>query len=128
MGGGRRFIRGNNLWVREVASGRETQLTTDGATDFGYATDNAGWTHSAKPILEWSPDSKRIATFQQDQRRSGEMYLVRTTIGHPQLEAWAYPMAGDEDVALIERVILDVDKRKVVRLKMPPDQHGRGVR
>ena len=32
------------LWVRDVATGKETQLTTDGVKDFGYATDNAGWT------------------------------------------------------------------------------------
>ncbi|MGD0796348.1 MAG: DPP IV N-terminal domain-containing protein [Acidobacteriaceae bacterium] len=117
------FIRGNNLWVRDVETGWETRLTTDGAPDFGYATDNAGWTHSANPILEWSPDSKRIATFRLDERKVGRMYLVNATVGHPELESWAYPMAGDENVATIERVIVDVDKRKVVRLKMPPDQH-----
>ncbi len=27
------------------------------------------------------------------------------------------------NVTMIERVIIDVDKRKVIRLKMPPDQH-----
>src|ERR1700733_1970411 len=40
------FIRDWNLWVRDVATGKETQLTTDGVKDFGYATDNAGWTMS----------------------------------------------------------------------------------
>ena len=35
------------------------------------------------PILLWSPDSKKIATFQQDQRGVGEMYLVDTKVGHP---------------------------------------------
>ena len=38
------FIRDWNLWVRDVATGKETQLTTDGVKDYGYATDNAGWT------------------------------------------------------------------------------------
>jgi dipeptidyl-peptidase-4 len=117
------FIRGDNLWVLDAASGRETQLTKDGAPDFGYATDNAGWIHSNKPIVAWSPDSKEIATFQQDQRTVGRMYLVNTTVGHPSLEAWAYPLAGDQNVTMIERVVIDVDRRKVVRLKMPPDQH-----
>ena len=117
------FIRANNLWVRDVANGRETQLTADGAADFGYATDNAGWTHSDRPILAWSPDSKKIATFQLDQRRVGMMYLVSTAAGHPTLEAWRYPFAGDAVVATIERVAIDVEARKVVRLKMPPDQH-----
>ena len=63
------FIRDWNLWVRDVATGRETQLTKDGVKDFGYATDNAGWTRSDRAILVWSPDSKKIATFQQDQRK-----------------------------------------------------------
>ena len=117
------FLRANNLWVRDVRSGRETQLTTDGAAEFGYATDNAGWTHSDRPILVWSPDSKKIATFQMDQRKVGEMTLVSTAVGHPVVETWRYPLAGDKDVAAIERVIVDVDARKVVRLKMPPDEH-----
>ncbi len=38
------FIRDSNLWTRDIASGRETQLTTDGVPDFGYATDNASAT------------------------------------------------------------------------------------
>ncbi len=38
---------------------------------------------SDNPILVWSPDSKKIATFQQDQRKDGEMYLVPVTNGHP---------------------------------------------
>ncbi len=117
------FIRDWNLWMREVKSGKETQLTKDGVKDFGYATDNAGWKHSDAAILVWSPDSKKIATFQQDQRKTGEMYLVPVTNRHPKLEAWKYPLVGDKDVTMIERVVIDVGKKKVVRLKMPPDQH-----
>ncbi len=117
------FIRDWNLWLRDVASGKEIQLTTDGVENFGYATDNAGWKHTDKAIVEWSPDSKRIATFQQDQRKTGEMYLIRTRVGHPELEKWKYPLVGDKDVTMIERVIIDVPTHKVVRLKMPPDQH-----
>jgi dipeptidyl aminopeptidase/acylaminoacyl peptidase len=117
------FVYDDNLWVRDVASGHETELTMDGVPDFGYATDNAGWTHSGRPIVVWSPDSKKIATFQQDQRKVRRMYLVSTTVGHPALESWPYPLAGDENVTMIQRVIVDVDARKVVRLKMPPDQH-----
>jgi dienelactone hydrolase len=117
------FIRDYNLWVRDLASGKETQLTTDGIKDFGYATDNAGWTHSDRAVLVWSPDSKKIATFQQDQRGVGEMYLVDTRVGHPQLQAWKYPLPGDEKVTTIQRVIIEVDTPRVIRLKLEPDQH-----
>jgi len=117
------FIRDWNLILRDNATGQETALTTDGVKDFGYATDNAGWSKSDRPIVVWSPDSRRIATFQQDQRNVGEMYLVSTTAGHPQLQAWKYPLPGDDTVSMIHRVVIDVDAKQVVRLKMPPDQH-----
>jgi dipeptidyl aminopeptidase/acylaminoacyl peptidase len=117
------FIRDFNLWVRDIATGKETQLTTDGQKDFGYATDNAGWTHSDRPVLAWSPDSKKIATFQQDQRGVGDMYLVETKVGHPTLQAWKYPLPGDEVVTTIQRVIIEVDTPRVIRLQLPPDQH-----
>lgn len=117
------FVRDWNLWIRNIASGAEMQLTTDGIKDFGYATDNAGWKSSDAAILLWSPDSSKIATFQQDQRKTGEMYLVPVSNSHPQLKAWKYPLVGDAQVTMIERVIVDVAARKVIRLKMPPDQH-----
>ncbi|MCI4569154.1 S9 family peptidase [Lysobacter sp. CFH 32150] len=117
------FIRNWNLWLREVATGKETQLTTDGVKDYGYATNNAGWVHDDSAILVWSPDSKQIATFQQDQRKTGEMTLVGTNVGHPKVETWKYPLVGDKDITMIERVVIDVPARKVVRFKMPPDQH-----
>jgi dipeptidyl aminopeptidase/acylaminoacyl peptidase len=117
------FIRAFNLWVRDVASGKETQLTTDGIKDFGYATDNAGWTHSDAPILRWSPDSKKIATFKQDQRRVGDMYLVTTNVGHPKLEAWKYPLPGDSVIPTIQRVIIETETPKVIQLNIPADPH-----
>ena len=117
------FIRDWNLWVRDLSNGQEKQLTTDGVKDFGYATDNAGWVSSDRPILLWSPDSRKIATQQQDERKVGEMYLVETKAGHPTLKAWKYPLPGDSVVAMIHRVIIDVDAGKVIRLQTPPDFH-----
>ena len=82
------YIKDWNLWVRDLATAKETQLTTDGVKDFGYATDNAGWTKSDRAILVWSPDSKKIATFQQDERNVSDTYLVSTNVGAPKLSAW----------------------------------------
>lgn len=123
------FVRDWNLWVRDVASNQETQLTTDGVKDYGYATDNAGWVHSDRAVLLWSPDSKKIATFQQDQRKVGDMYLVRTKVGHPELSAWKYPLPGDSVVSMIERVVVDLSGTapRVVRFKMPADEHRSSV-
>ncbi len=117
------FRRDNNLWVRDVATGKETQLTTDGIEDYGYATNNAGWTMSDRPVLLWSPDSKKIATFQHDGRGVGEMYLASTKVGHPVLKEWKYPLPGDSLIFRISRVIINADGSGMVRLKMPADPH-----
>jgi dipeptidyl aminopeptidase/acylaminoacyl peptidase len=121
------FIRDWNLWVRDTHTGQETQLTRDGVTDDGYATDNAGWTNSDRAILVWSPDSRKIATFQQDQRHVGDMYLVSTKVGHPELRAWKYPLPGDSVIPTLRRVIIDLSAgpsaAKMIALQLPPDPH-----
>jgi dipeptidyl aminopeptidase/acylaminoacyl peptidase len=117
------FIKDYNLWVRDVATKQETQLTTDGIKDFGYATDNAGWKGSDRPILQWSPDSKKIVTFKQDQRNVSDMYLVATSVGKPTLKTWKYPLPGDKEIPMITRVVINVDVPKVITLQVAPDAH-----
>ena len=79
----------------DVASGAETQLTTDGVKDYRLRHRQRRLDPQRPPDHAVVADSQKIATFQQDQRGSGEMYLVGTTAGHPQLEAWKYPLPGD---------------------------------
>ncbi len=117
------FIKNYNLWVRNLATKQATQLTFDGVKDFGYATDNAGWKHSNDAILRWSPDSKKIATFQQDERGVSDMYLVSTNVGKPTLSQWKYPLPGDKTIVTIQRVIINVNQPKVIRLQVAPDPH-----
>ncbi|MBA3270423.1 MAG: DPP IV N-terminal domain-containing protein [Acidobacteria bacterium] len=117
------FVKDHNLWVRDARKGQDTQLTTDGIKDFAYATDDAGWVRSDRPIVVWSPDSKRIATFRHDSRGVGEMYFVNTTVGHPTLTAIKYPLPGDDKIFMIERVVIDVEQKKVTKLDLPIDPH-----
>jgi dipeptidyl aminopeptidase/acylaminoacyl peptidase len=117
------FVRDHNLWVRDVKSGQETQLTTDGEPEFAYARNDAGWTRSDTPVVVWSPDSKRIATFRHDSRDVGELHFVNTTVGHTTLTTIKYPLPGDDKIFMIERVIIDVDQKKVTKLDLPVDPH-----
>ena len=117
------FIRDFNLWIRDVATNQESQLTQDGIKDFGYATNNAGWIRSDKPVVKWSPDSKKIATFKHDGRNVGEMGIVSTNVGHPDIDVWKYPLPGDENIFKIHRVVIDVEKSTIIPLDMPVDDH-----
>ena len=115
------FIRDWNLWIKDLNSDEEFQLTTDGVENFGYATDNAGWRKSDRPVLLWSPDSKKIATYRQDQRHVSDMYLVSTNVGAPKLQQWKYPIAEDSAVIQIKRVIIDVENSTIIPLKVESD-------
>lgn len=115
------YIKDWNLWVKDIASGKETQLTTDGIKDFGWATDNAAWKSSDRAILKWSPDSKKISTFKQDQRHLSDMHLVTTNVGNPTLRSWKYALPTDKDVARIYRAVIDIETGKTTMLKVDAD-------
>ena len=115
------YINDFNLWIRNTKTDVRTQLTFDGIKDYGYATNNAGWIQSKGPVLKWSPRSDKIATFRQDAREVGEMYLTTTNVGHPKLQAWKYALPGDKKIFEIERLIIDVKSKKIIKLKMKND-------
>jgi len=115
------FIDDYNLWIRDLKTNELTQLTFDGEKNYGYATNNAGWIKTDGPVLKWSLSSDKIATFRQDARGVGEMYLTTTNVGHPKLQAWKYALPGDEKIFEIERLIIDLKTNDIIRLKMKND-------
>ncbi|MFT4724765.1 MAG: dipeptidyl aminopeptidase/acylaminoacyl peptidase, partial [Colwellia sp.] len=117
------FIRNHNLWLRDLITNKESQLTTDGIKDFGYATNNAGWVRRDSPVVTWAPDSKKLTTFKHDGRNVGDMGIVSTAVGHPKIDVWKYPLPGDEHIFAIHRVVIDVESKKVTPLDMAPDAH-----
>ncbi len=123
-GGRAAFIRGHNLWLRDTATGELTQLTFDGEENYGYATNNAGWIRSDVPVLKWSPDSNKIATFRHDGREVGDFVLWDTRVGRSEIDQWKYPLPGDEHIFMIERLVIHLEPEpRVVFLDMPPDPH-----
>jgi len=115
------FIENYNLWIRNLKTNVTTQLTFDGKVDYGYATNNAGWIKNDGPVLKWDPNSEKIATFRQDAREVGEMYLTTTKVGHPKLQAWKYALPGDEKIFEIERLIVDIKSNTITRFNMKND-------
>jgi dipeptidyl-peptidase-4 len=95
------FTRNNDLYTVEVATGKETRLTTDG-TDLilnGYAS----WVYweeifgrpTAFRAFWWSPDSKTLAYMRFDQGRIKMFPLYNADGTHGSLEETRYPKAGD---------------------------------
>lgn len=115
------FTRDYDLWVANLENGEEKQLTFDGVEYHSYGTDNHGWRRSDRPILKWSPDSKKIATFRLDERDVGKMTLWSAEVGRPEADIWPYALPGDSIVPMLERVVIDVEEQETVFLDVEPD-------
>jgi dipeptidyl-peptidase 4 len=113
--------RDHDLWVRDMETGEERPLTSDGIERYGYGTDNEGWRRSERPAVRWSPDSRRVATYRLDERGVEEMHLLETAEPRPRHVSWPYALPGDTAVPMYERIIIDVGDGLVVRLESPRD-------
>lgn len=72
------LVRDDNLWVRDLASGQERALTSDGCLDYSYATLPSAHGHKSPGVdALWSPDSKRLFTFQIDKRHVTHFPMVQ---------------------------------------------------
>jgi dipeptidyl-peptidase 4 len=115
------YIEAHDLWVRDLESGEEQRLTSDGEERHGYATDSQGWRRTDTPVLVWSPDSRRIATYRLDEREVAEMHLLEMASPRPILHSWPYALPGDTAVPMHQRIVVDRQGPTVVTLEAEPD-------
>ncbi|MDE2465481.1 MAG: DPP IV N-terminal domain-containing protein [Alphaproteobacteria bacterium] len=113
----RAFVRNWNLWIRDLATGKETQITSDGVKNYGY-----GGKKDGPAVVRWSPNSEMLVAYLQDQRKVKDFYTVSTRVGHPKLKTLPYPLPGDKHVFMVHPVIIQVATHKIVPLKMAPEQ------
>ncbi|MCW9708659.1 S9 family peptidase [Fodinibius salsisoli] len=93
------YERDGDLFVYDIASGKETQLT-DSGKEFFY-NGRFGWVYEEEFGLaqawEWSPDSKYIAYWQTDERDVHIFQMTDYEGHHPEYEKIPYPQVGDEN-------------------------------
>ena len=100
------YTKNNNLYSFDIASGKETQLTTDGTQTIlnGYAT----WVYweeiFGRPTrfraFWWSPDNKTIAYMRFDENKIAMFPLYSSDGVHGFLEETRYPKVGDPNPAV----------------------------
>ena len=127
------FERGENLWVRNLETREELQLSTDGAADWGYAVvpegccteiTNRRRKFRPPPVLKWSPDSRRIATHRYDERNVEKLHVLETATGRPKLHSWRYAMPGDSVVPLLDVYVFDVAAKRGVKVQVDRQPGG----
>lgn len=96
------YVRENNLYVEDLATGRITQLTRDGSKRIINGTFD--WVYEEELDLRdgwrWSPDGRSIAYWQLDTEGVPDYYLINNTDSlYPKIITIQYPVAGQTNSA-----------------------------
>jgi len=107
------FVKGNNIFSYDIASGKITQLTFDGsenvingAFDWVYEEEFdliTGW--------EWAPDSKSIAFWQLDQSQEPLVKVAKWDSLHFNFLEYRYPKPGDNN-AIVKVGVVTLENAK----------------
>jgi dipeptidyl-peptidase 4 len=92
------FVRDNDLWVADLATGRETRLTSDGSETIINGTFD--WVYEEELGVQdgwrWSPDGARIAFWRIDQGAVRAFtWIADTDSAYSRPVTLRYPKAGD---------------------------------
>jgi dipeptidyl-peptidase-4 len=119
------YIHGNDLFVKNIESGKVTKLTKDGkrnkiingTTDWVYEEE-----FSITKAYGWSPDSKMIAFLRFDEKEVKEFTMEMYGELYPEEYKYKYPKAG-EDNSKVTAHVVDVKSEKISNLNYSKKQY-----
>lgn len=112
------FVRDNNLFVMDLSTLEETQVTKDGKMNqIIYGTTD--WVYEEEFAITqgfyWSPDSKKIAFYRFDESKVKEFTMQNWGELYPDNYTYKYPKAG-EDNSKVDILIYDLSTRHTLTL------------
>lgn len=114
------YVSQNNLFVKDLNTGKITQVTKDGkqneiingTTDWVYEEEFA-----ITKAFDWSPDSKQIAFLKFDERFVKEFQLAYYGELYPMQYRFKYPKAG-EDNSKVTAYVYSLTSKKAKQLEL----------
>lgn len=113
------FVRDNNLFIIDLESGNEQQLTTDGK--HGHVLNGlADWVYEEEFALTsafcWSPDSRRLAYYRFDESRV-KLFNMTTFEGmlYPSNATFKYPKCGEQN-SVVSIHVYDLQTASTVQM------------
>ena len=117
------FVRGNNIFIMDLATGEERQLTMDGGEhiingrfDWVYEEEfeiSDGW--------RWSPDSKHIAFWRLDENRVPQYTMTEWDSLHLTLIPMRYPKAGEQN-SIVKIGVVDIATKATQWMDLGPNE------
>lgn len=118
------FVRDNNLFLTDLSTWKEKQITTDG--EFNRIINGApDWVYEEEfgfsKGYQWSPDGKKIAYYKFDESDVKEFTLMNYLGGeYPELYTFKYPKAGENN-SLVELWVYNQENDRHVKVDTGPE-------
>jgi dipeptidyl-peptidase 4 len=104
------FVRNRNLYVRDLATGQETALTSDGA-EGSIINGTTDWVYEEefglRDAWQWSPDGRQIAFLKFDESAEQMFEMVDQRGQYPVATRFRYPKVGTPN-AEVRLGVIDV--------------------
>ena len=113
------FVRNYNLWVRDIANGKERNLTKDGAINHPYSTVATPFGEPSTSAVQaiWSPDSLHIFTHQLDIKKVTSRSIVRHVPQdgsiRPKISEYKSAYPGDKHIETYYLCTIEVKTGKI---------------
>lgn len=117
------FSKDNNLWVEDLQSSKQTQLTTDGEAYYAYGAAPAAGHGDPAPGVVWSPDSKYLFTAQTDDRQTLNLPVIDfapKTGQRPTVIDYRAALPGDAHVPTFRLTLIDVSNGHQTPVRYQP--------
>ena len=114
------FVLENDLYFKDLASGKTTRITIDGKTN-AIINGASDWVYEEEFELvrafEWSPDGSKIAFLRFDEREVPEMTMEMYRGGtYPERVTFKYPKVGEKN-AVVSSWMYDLGSRKMLEIR-----------
>ena len=106
------YIFENNLYVKDIASGKVTQLTNDGKRN-EVINGTTDWVYEEEFAITkgygWSPDSKYLSYLKFNEKEVKEFSMTYYKELYPELYTFKYPKAGEKN-SIVTLNMYDISK------------------
>ncbi|MBC8321379.1 MAG: S9 family peptidase [Bacteroidetes bacterium] len=112
------FVRENNIYIKDLATNIESQITDDGKKNH-IINGTCDWVYEEEfgftKGFYWSPDGTKIAYYRFDETKVKEYTLTYYGDLYPDWKTYKYPKAG-EDNSMVEIFVYDLPSGSITKV------------
>ncbi len=112
------FVRGNNIYIKDLNTSEEKQITFDGKKN-AIINGTCDWVYEEEfgftKAFFWSSDNSKIAFYRFDESKVKQYTLSFYGTLYPKLDTYKYPVAGEAN-SVVQILVYDLKTGKTTRM------------